>query len=363
MKARDTFYFIITNLFSWFPNIENERKLFDSNTRDWLKREGKLLLILSYILFIFINSILSIFAGDFFPDNNPNTMNFLEDIPNLINYIIITPIYMLFGITFIYSSLKIRKKLFNSELFKHLGFLYNKRNHFYAIAFYFLFAFLFTPIITAFYGSELNEYGYIFWFQSGETRINNAHSNYYLIYNFFLLYVVLTAVVFHFEMFWIAKKFGSKLKSLMKTKKQDRNKEILDFLLDYDKIRELFSPYISLYSISKIIIISVLLNLYTWRAQQPEFIGMLDVTIIAYTLLGAAIVSYPRYHIQYWLYKAWQLLDKDSYPDIRYSIAQGFASLADVFILGAALINLLNYVFIKIGAEISIINLIGDFFQ
>ncbi len=364
MKARDTFYYIITNIFSLFPNIKNDKKLFVLDTEDWFKKEGMIILIASWTVLLFVNSILSMIAGDFFPDNTPQTINFLEDFPNLINYILIVPLYTLIGITFIIHSRRIRENLFNSKLFLELKFSFNKRNHSFAVLFYFVLAFVFSIIVIAFYGSELNEYKYNFWFQAGESRIQIAHNIYYMIYSFVLLLIVLTSVAFHFEMFWIAKKIGATLKKLILENKNEKKKSntIPPILFEYKKIKEIFAPFISLYTLSKILIIAILLNLYTWKAQEPDFVGMLDVSIIAYALLGAAIVSYPRYHIQYWIYKLWQKHEKDEYPDIRLSFTQGIAGLADVFILGAALLNLLNYLFIKINADINIINLFKDLF-
>lgn len=116
----------------------------------------------------------------------------------------------------------------------------------------------------------------------------------------------------------------------------------------------MLGPFSSLYAVSKIIVVAVLFNMYTWKAQDPNFLGMLDLSILLVALLGAAVVSYPRYHIQYWLFKLWSKAGNDEYPEIRRPIITGVASIADIIILGGAMTNLLVYVFNKSGVSIKL---------
>ena len=74
---------------------------------------------------------------------------------------------------------------------------------------------------------------------------------------------------------------------------------------------------------------------------------MLEFTVLLLALLAVAVVSFPRYHIQYSLARLWWQAGKIEYPDIRFPISKGFANLADVLILGAAMTNLVAYVFQK----------------
>jgi len=278
----------------------------------------------------------------------------------LINYFLICPIYIIFGITFIFSILKLRKQLYESSIFKKLDFKFNANSFRNANIFYISLSFLISIVVISFYGSELNKYNYQFWFQDGPSQIRHAHHIYYLIYNFIILLIVLTAASYHLELFYIAKKFGDKIRTLIQSK--ESNSDVISELCDTNKIKKTFFPYVSLYAISKILIFAVLLNLYTWKAQNPNFIGMLDLTIFAYFILGIIIVSYPRHHIQYWIYKTWQINKIDNYPDIRLTKVQGIISLFDVFVLGTAFFNLLSYMLIKLGFSNNVVELIKLFF-
>ncbi len=92
--------------------------------------------------------------------------------------------------------------------------------------------------------------------------------------------------------------------------------------------------------------------MYTWKAQQLSFIGMLDLSIVLLSLAGVAVVSYPRYHIQYWIYRTWRTYNIHDYPDVRSPIVAGIASIADILILGAAMTNLIYYVLNKSGISL-----------
>jgi len=81
-------------------------------------------------------------------------------------------------------------------------------------------------------------------------------------------------------------------------------------------------------------------------------VGMLDFTILFLALMGVAVVSYPRYHVHYWLYRAWQKSDPSEYPETRYPWAVGLADFADVLILGGAMTNLVAYVLTKSGVTL-----------
>jgi hypothetical protein len=92
--------------------------------------------------------------------------------------------------------------------------------------------------------------------------------------------------------------------------------------------------------------------MYTWKAQEPGFVGILDFTILLIAVLGAILISYPRYHIQFWLHKIWQSTGKSEYPDIRNAFYMGLANFADYVIIGALMLNLVMYVFQKLGLNI-----------
>ena len=70
--------------------------------------------------------------------------------------------------------------------------------------------------------------------------------------------------------------------------------------------------------------------------------------------LGAAVVSFPRYHIQYRLFQLWHVSGIEEYPETRHPLAKGTASLADVIVLGGAMTNLLAHVLQKSGLQVTL---------
>jgi len=357
MKARDVLYYGFTNLFYLFSKFNKERTFFDEETKKWFKNYGCLIFGSSIILLFVVNIILTALSGRLLFDDDPLTRNFLEDWPNLINYLILCPTYILVSIAFIHNSMGIKQKIYDTNLFKTLEITFNRARQKKLYIFYFILPFILSLLAIAFYGSELEEYKYKFWFENGAGRFEKVVNYYYLFYSIVLLLIILTAASFHFEVFAVAKSFGKKIKSYcIKNNKKDIE-ELPDELFEKESIKKIFSEYTSLYTLSKILVIIVLINMYTWKAQDPDFWGMLDFTIVALSVLGAAIVSYPRYHIQYWIYKVWKEKDRDEYPDIRNSLSTGFANFADVLILGSAMTNLLLYVLNKANINFEIINL------
>ena len=184
------------------------------------------------------------------------------------------------------------------------------------------------------------KYKFIFWFNSNNGNgSQKAHEIFYQMYSFILLFIVLVTAVMHFEIFSISSQIGNKLKEILK-----KDEIIVNEFFNEKLIMKDFQPLTNLYILSKILVVAILANMYTWKAQNPGFIGMLEFTIIAVAILGTLIVSYPRYHIQYWIFRIWEKNNEGKYPDIRGPLAKGIVSIMDIIILGSVMINLIYYV-------------------
>ena len=367
MRARETAFYVATLLlskaldsnasikfFSLFTFQGRGQRILDPVVRKWLRSRGIPIYGASVFFLLVVNFIWAAISGRLFPEGRPEIYNYLEDWPNLLNYSVVGPIYFTFGICFLVHIFDLRKSLEDSGLFPALriGDIQERGTPFkYGLSGLILFSSAFT---VALYASELPKYGYQFWFQTlspGGEKILSAHGYYYLIANLLMNLVMVAVIACHFEVFAVAAIIGRKLRDMLKDKNVDRA------LFDKGKLVQLFEPFSSLYLVSKVLVVAVIINLYTWKSQDPNFIGLLDFTVVLAALLGFAAVSYPRYHIQGWIFKLWKEHDIDGYPEIRRSLTIGLASLADVLILGGAMTNLVIYVLKKAGIDIKLMSL------
>ena len=374
MKAREIAYYFVSKSFSGIARvIHKTRKIsklsktrnswicsifrirlfedlkLDKNVASWLINPGRFVFYSVFLLLFGVNAIWSLYTGRFALDSLVETRNFFEDWPNLINYIFLCPIYVTFGLCFIVHVFSLREKL-NEKCLLGKDFVERQIAPIYVLGGLAIFV---SSFLISFYAAELEKFEWVFWFQSiegsGVKTLSTPHGFYYLITNFLLNLVVVATVAAHVEYFIVSYNVGKTIQEMDRS-----SKTISSGLLDVSQLPDLFKSFSALYAVSKIIVVALLFNLYTWRAQQPEFVGMLELSILLLALLGAAVVSYPRYHVQYKLYELWKNNDLDVYPEIRNSLVAGIANVADIVILGGAMTNLVIYVLNKSGVNIKL---------
>ena len=289
----------------------------------------------------------------FLGDADPVTRNFLEDWPNVLNYLVVCPAYVVLGLCFLFHCPSLRGSLARTGLVRLLDvqeFSSHLTPQKGAVIGGVVLLASFGSI--SYFASELERYNFLFWFQRltpNLDRVLSTHGYYYLLTNVFLNLLVVLVIVAHAELFSVASKLGEAMKA-----QACRSEPPPGVLLDKAAVIKLFQPFTSLYVLSKVLVVVFIVNMYTWKAQKPGFTGTLDFTIVLLALLGVAAVSYPRYHLQYWLFKLWQRGDVPEYPDIRSPIAAGLASIADILILGGAMTNLVAYVLEKSGISLKL---------
>ncbi|WP_299117027.1 hypothetical protein [uncultured Winogradskyella sp.] len=322
---------------------------FNSDFQKWLKK-GVLIYLITVFLLFGVNFLWAWKNGRLLPLEDDFYYNFLEDIPNIINYLVICPVYISCGIYFINRTARMKSEFQSNGLLKLLGISashYGKQWAKNILLLVLLFSVSFITITI--YIDELSRYNRVFWFQNqmsnGDIALN-TQGFYYLLTNLILNMLTVLVVISHFEFFRFSSLFGKKLKALSQNDSQDN---LPNELLDKNKVIKYFKPYITLYGVSKILVVAYIANMYTWRAQNVDFVGILDFTILLIAVLAAALISYPRYHIQYWLYKVWEKNGVSEYPEIRNPFYKGLANVADYLILGAFMTNLVLYVFEKLG--------------
>jgi hypothetical protein len=366
MRAREFIYYMVTgmvgvrlperktvSLFSAFSFPRDGAALDERRISNWLRSPGLYIGLFSLLALLGVNAVWSALRGRFLPDAGVTTRNFLEDWPNLINYSLLCPLYVVFGTYFVTHIGGLRNALTRSGLLPALGVadeLPTRSGKKWALSVGLIV--LSSMLSISFYASELPNYRWLFWFQSISAhgdRILTAHGYYYILTNIFLNLLMVAVVATHFEMFAVSWIVGKGIRKLMTEKKP-----LPESLTSPDDLLRLFKPFTSLYVASKVLVVVVLVNMYTWKAQEPDFRGMLEFTIVFLALMGAAVVSYPRYHVHYWLYRAREQAKPSEYPETRYPWAVGLADFADLLILGGAMTNLLAYVLTKSGVNIKL---------
>lgn len=366
MKAREVVYFILSSIIGYFvhrPLVIRWLSIFtfhvegslphDTNIRRWLRTPGIPIGASVFFLLFIVNGIWSWFNGRFFIDDNPDTRNFLEDWPNLINYTVLCPLYTTLGLWFIVHISHLRSNLKETGLHQALGLTgFEESGKLWKYVICAGTILLSSVLSISFFASELPQYRYSFWFQGLSTtgdKVLTAHGFYYLITNMMLNLVVVVVIALHLEMLAVACYVGKALQG-----KLSNEHSLSAPLMDTEGIIKMFSPFTDLYLVSKVLVVIFIANMYTWRAQELDFTGILDVSIILVALLGVAVVSYPRYHAQSWLYRAWRTNGILGYPETRNPLVVGLASVADLLILGSATTNLIAYVLDKSGVQLQL---------
>jgi hypothetical protein len=364
MKVRDVLYYIVSSLFSKLLHKNGFIKfasIFSINYKEekhpsmaiinWLLWPGVHILILSFLILFGCTAIWTIIVGQFIPDSALATYHFFEDKGNLINYTIICPVYIVLTICFLRYIGHLRKDIENTNFYfdyqiARLPVEFSIKK----LVIDSLFCILVACIATYFYAVELKKYDFVWWFQviteNGEKQFSSL-GVFYLSYNFFMLLIVVAVVAAHFEMFAIAIHIGKGIRNII-----ENGLEIDDKHFEDKALYSYFQPITHLYTLSKFIVVAFIANMYTWKSQGPSFVGMLELSIAFLALAGVVIISYPKYHIQYWLYKLRISQNHSNYPEIRRPLIVGLASIADILILGNAMTKLILFIFERSGIEL-----------
>ncbi len=372
MKAREIVYLWVTRVLSRllhntcfiktlsiFSFPSSRANLLEPGMRSWLRSYGQWIAITVVVMLLGVNLVWSWARGALWRNTSDSVYSMLEDWPNLLNYGVLGPIYVTLCICFLVHIRGLRASLAANGLFETLGVqasVMGQRPVKWVLA---VAAVLVAALgVTARYRVEVPKLGKPFWFEAlgaGGGTDFSPHAIYYYSTNFILMVVVFAMIAAHFEVLVVTGMVGSRLQKL-----GNQAGSVGARLEDDEDTTVMFAPLMTLYVISKYLVLMFLVNMYTWKAQQPDFVGLLDVSVIALAVLGTAVVSYPRYHVQYWLFR---LRNRDrsggaaqpytrSYPDIRPPLIAGAASIADIFILGGATTNIVVSVLTRISFQI-----------
>lgn len=352
MQVREFLYF------SFIGFLREPKSLFLVLRQNWFFSKGGYWFYVITLLVAFVgNAAFAYFNDRFFPDGIDNkTYNFLEDIPNIINYLFVCPAYVSAIAYYITRINRLPTKLDRGLLSlintkrKSLGLSWWGKL-LWAIAYIIM---LILPVLL--FDAELDTYDRIFWFESVEGRMSllgTVSRYYYQIMNAVFLVLWLAIVYKHIIYLHISLVIGRALNRLISKPVNESTKWAAQFPKSRKDITKLFDPIIDQYLVSKLLIILATINLYTWKAQQPQYSGALDLTILVLALAGMLLISFPRYQLQYYIKEIRKLQNESSSIDIRGKKQVGWANLLDVIIFGSAFTNLVLYALRNLGLDVT----------
>jgi hypothetical protein len=339
------------NSFVW---VDDRQLSFNDRIQKWWLSNGIIIIIICWFSLILTNIIWAYQTGNLFQSDDPKNRTFFSDYSDIINYLFLCPLYISLGVTFIFYILRLRES--QSSVFRLLNIPVKHHRLSERTVFYWtIFIILVALMIMSGYGRELDRYDVKYWFQDIKNDVKhlNYHGYYYIAFNTIISVIFVGIVAAHFELF----RFSSLIVNYFKRNKSPLLESKPDQLFTAPNVRNEFVPFTSLYVVSKILVFLLLLNLYTWRNQGVNFIGMLDVSVLAYYILGVILLAFPRYHIQNALFQLWKESGSDEYVDLRSTTQKGIANLVDYFVLGAAVVNLLDESIRRLGYSDGVFNL------
>ncbi|MCO6360765.1 hypothetical protein [Roseivirga pacifica] len=189
---------------------------------------------------------------------------------------------------------------------------------------------------------KLVDKGRYYWFLSninGEYQVR-ALGVYYFLLNFSLLIVTLLALTFFMSIYSLIMSVGKALES-----KREIGK------LEFKILKEKLSMFTEAYIITKGIIACYIANIWIW-ADSPLGKGVTEnfaIAVILLTIIGAFLVSFPRYFVELQWYKLKlrvpEKLELDTtYEDLRTFRIKNIAHVLDYLFIGGFLIYAIKYV-------------------
>ena len=265
--------------------------------------------------------------------SDPSRLYFLEDKTNLLNYILLCPLYVGLSAALIVLSCKswVRLKL-NSYLFGEGGV---RTPHLpVSIA---LFAIIgLATILTCNYIAECLDptiYAKTYWYIAGVDsegqRLLGGLGVYYSLLTYSLFLTTFSAIVALVPLFTIAAEVGRAFRRSTTT------------LVSFDALRESLSDFVSAYLVAKALTAVLMINAFTWKgSEQRQSFNLIALGIVL-TLVGLFFVSVPRYYIEMEWYAlsvrraqaAGEPIPTES-ADLRSRNIRLFAHLLDTLLIG-----------------------------
>lgn len=347
MSFRESIYYAVSAALAWVGRLKPLRVLYrvlvsgiDFITplpqyRGSLGVAPAFLLALGVIALAFgVNAVLAAATGRLLPDQSALTHNFFEDIPNLINYLIICPGYVVFGFYYIFTLGRFYSE---THVVISIADTSEQRNRVPRIILVALAVFTLSSLTVSGYMLEFIGYSQLYWgqaFTPEGVKVLTTAGFYYLILNFVLSLTVMLVVFYILKLFSVSYHLEKTFRACQAAGYPPAN-------FSEDNVKQELASFASAYVFAKLYMLFIYANVYTWAMNEPAGSRMLGATASAASIGILILVSLPKYHVQYWVHKMMELGGKDAYLDIRTVQQQVVSNLVNVIILGGSAVNLL----------------------
>lgn len=250
---------------------------------------------LSFIFCFAITAIWSCLDGTFFGSDR-NRIYFSHDIPNLINYIVLCPVYVGLAVQLIVLLVLSWARLSSPS---DLVVTEAPRLPRASIGIGIFLMLSFSAAATVNYMRESLDpamFPKVGWWVARVTsegsRVLSPLGIYYALLNFALLAVCIMAALAFLSLFFLCVRFGQIVAHQPVTNE-----------VSFETIRGVLSDFTQAYIVMKLLAVTLVLNTHTWKYESPQ--GSLNVVAMNVVLLlfGVFFISVPRYYIELeWFY-------------------------------------------------------------
>lgn len=286
---------------------------------------------------VFTTMISGTFSGD-----DPTRIYFSQDWQNLINYIVICPLYLAFSFQLITIAIKGWPSITSIQIQPIQKLPIPRRS----ITFVVFIVVALSLILTINYVQESLDhkvYSKIGWWVgeigSGGERILGVVGTYYFLLTFILQSICITAVFSYLAVFFAAVRVGKAIA-----------KEDTDSDISFKSLSKSLASFTEAYLAVKLLTASVMLNAYTWKYERPEASVNYAILIALLAVFGVFVFSIPRYYIELEWFKFkvrraianGEALDEYMKEDIRPYSTRVIVYIVDLLIISGFILSILN---------------------
>lgn len=296
------------------------------------KREFLWLYLIPFLVVFVVQGVLAFFEGRFWPDSDPLTKNFLEDAENLLDYILIVEAYVISGYLFLILSRDSENAI--REKSHEIGVSIELKPEFKSGWLACVAVLVAGMLGISGYAKELSEYSFHYWFMESHSPVTFGFSGYYYLYiNAFLLTFVCWVGFSHFGLFLSAGRIAKAIRNVDLSSLSTNQRDKIE---DSNWIKRWLAPMSWQLVASKVFVLSIVLNLITWKTNEPKAGAMFDLGVIFVALMGMWIFAIPRYFIQYQFFYVWKKMGLDEYKDLRLPWIAGIGAVIDFALISLA---------------------------
>ncbi len=274
-------------------------------------------------------------AGTLF-GTDPGRLYLSKDVPNLVNYALICPLYVGFGCALIVVTVRGWAQL---QGVGHPVSIRATSRASGSFGFPILAALILLTagVVTALYVSEVLDphvYKQAYWFIErigpDGARLLGAFGVYYAVLNFWLLALSLLVLALVIAVFVSGMRLGDDLRAGAAAG------------LSTSEVRERLTTFTRAYIVSKWLAATYMANAFTWRSERPHNSLTFILLGVVLSFFGVFFISFPRYYIELCWFQARAAgatgpVPTDEYEDIRPRWAQNTATVLDALIISGFL--------------------------